>query len=74
MKAGVGEDYRMDMPAARKSFAEQLSESLSDEERPKSRSSVDALLVDMQRQVDTLRSLNDPRGTYARMPLELSIH
>jgi protease IV len=72
-KAGVGGDYRMDMPEGRKSFAEQLAESLKDESRPKARSAVDVLMGDVQRQVDILRSLNDPRGVYARMPFELAL-
>ncbi|WNG19413.1 signal peptide peptidase SppA [Cystobacter fuscus] len=73
-KAGVGKDYRMDMPKGRKSFAEQLAESLNEEARPKARSAVDVLMADVQRQVEVLRSLNDPAGVYARMPFEVSIH
>jgi protease IV len=72
-KAGVGADYRMDLPEGSKSLADQLAEAFNDESRPKARSAVDVLVSDVQRQADVLRSLNDPRGTYARMPFALSI-
>ena len=72
-KAGVGDNYRMDMPSGPKSLAEQIAESFNDESRPKARSAVNVMMSDVQRQVEILGSLNDPRATYARMPFELSI-
>jgi protease-4 len=73
-KAGVGTDYRMDLPKGSKSFAEQLAESLNKESKPKARSAIDQLSADVQRQVEALQSLNDPRGVYARMPFEVTLH
>jgi protease-4 len=73
-KAGVGNDYRMDLPKGSKSFAEQLAESLNKESKPKARSTFDQLSADVLRQVEALQSLNDPRGVYARMPFEVTVH
>jgi protease-4 len=73
-KAGVGTDYWMDLPKGDTSFAEQLAESLNKESKPKARSAIDQLSADVQRQVEALRSLNDPLGVYARMPFEVTVH
>lgn len=73
-KAGVGNDYRMDLPQRHKSLAEQLAESLNNEPKPKAHSEVDRLWSDVQEQVEVLRSLNDPSGVYARMPFVVNIH
>jgi len=73
-KAGVGDDYRMDLPKGSKTFAEQLAESLNKESKPKARSAFDQLSTEVLRQVEALQSLNDPRGVYARMPFEVTVH
>jgi protease-4 len=73
-KAGLGSDYQMDLPAGPKSFAEQLMESLSEETKPRADAAVDRLWGEVQQQVELLRSLNDPTGVYARMPVEVTIH
>jgi len=73
-KAGVGGDFQMDLPSGPKPFAQQLMESLNEEKKPRARSEVERLWGDVQRQVEVLRSFDDPTGVYARMPLELTIH
>jgi protease-4 len=72
-KAGVGGDSWMDLPKTPKPFFEQLMESMNEKPQPRSRSAVDRLWVDMQRQVEALRSFNDPAGVYARMPFEVTV-
>jgi protease-4 len=72
-KAGVGGDYWMDLPKAPKPFFEQLMESMNEKPQRRSHSAVDRLWGDMQRQVETLRSFNDPAGVYARMPFEVTV-
>lgn len=73
-KAGLGSDYQLDLPAGPKSFAEQLMESLSEETKPRADAAVDRLWGEVQQQVELLRSLDDPTGVYARMPVEVTIH
>jgi protease-4 len=73
-KAGVGSDYRMDLPEAPKPFMQQLIESMDKKPKPTALSEVDVLWSDMQRQLDALRSLDDPTGVYARMPFEVTVH
>jgi protease-4 len=73
-KAGLGDDYKMDLPTGPKPFAQQLMESLNEEKKPRARSEVERLWGDVQRHVEVLRSFDDPTGVYARMPLELTIH
>ncbi|MBN1205475.1 MAG: signal peptide peptidase SppA [Myxococcaceae bacterium] len=72
-RAGVGSDYRMDLPEAPKPFLEQLMESLETKPKRKAHSAVDRLWSDVQRQLEILRSLNDPAGVYARMPFEVMV-
>jgi protease-4 len=72
-KAGVGSDYRMDLPEAPKPFLQQLMESLDETPKPKAHSAVEPLWSDMQRQLEALHSLDDPTGIYARMPLEVTV-
>ncbi|WP_232293792.1 signal peptide peptidase SppA [Stigmatella aurantiaca] len=73
-QAGVGNDYWMDLPDAPKPLLQQLMESMDDKPKPKAHSAVAPLWSDMQRQLEALRSLDDPAGIYARMPLEVTVH
>ncbi|MDY7227712.1 signal peptide peptidase SppA [Hyalangium rubrum] len=72
-KAGVGSDYRMDLPERPKPFFQQLMESMDKKQKPRAHAAVERVWSDLQRQVEMLRAFNDPAGVYAIMPVEVTV-
>jgi protease-4 len=74
-KAKLGDDFRVAEYPRRKQFAETLSEVLEGRHHDQSWGGpVGAFLKQAGQELRALESYNDPRGLYARMPLELHLN
>ena len=74
-KAGLGANYRLIEHPRRKELFEAIQE-LIEKNAPdfaKSRSLTGRIAQQLESEVKMLRSLNDPQGIYARLPMNLSI-
>jgi len=73
--AAVENDYTLTEFPQSQTFAELLSSWLEDVRRPETTKSdlVSKVVESLESQVKTLQQFNDPRGVYARLPLEISV-
>lgn len=73
-KASVGEEFTVvEVPRPRR-LVERLTEAFENKRREKATATLTAALVERTLQgLSTLAEFNDPRGIYARMPLELAL-
>ncbi len=75
-KAGLGRNFRVVEFPQKKELAEALTELMerfSPDARVTNRGLVAEMTQRFQKEVSALKSFNDPKGIYTRMPLELSI-
>ncbi len=73
-KAKIENDYRVDGPGVSKKPIEKLMEALGGEKQRKlAKGPAEQVMAEFQRQLKVLTSLNDPKGVYARMPMDISI-
>nr|WP_320133718.1 signal peptide peptidase SppA [uncultured Holophaga sp.] len=74
-KANLGSDYRVAEPDAPLTAAEKLMKLVNGGGRkPLARGPVQELKLQLEQQLQTLQSLNDPRGIYVRLPLDVTCH
>lgn len=72
-KADLGKDYRIDAPEGTRSPAEKMMKLLGGGgSRPLARGPVGDLKARLEQQVQTLDALNDPRGIYVRLPVDVN--
>ncbi|MBD2092688.1 signal peptide peptidase SppA [Microcoleus sp. FACHB-1515] len=70
-RAKLGEDFEIDSYPRSRSFREQFFRDLFSNQEQGDPFSVE--LQQLQSQLETLRSLNDPQGTYMRLPINFEI-
>jgi protease-4 len=74
-KAKLGDDFRVAEYPRRKQFAESISEALEGKRREQSFGGPAGILVkEAVTELQSLGRFNDPRGLYARLPLELRLN
>ncbi len=73
--AKIENDYKVDAPEAPKDPVEKFLKALGNNDKRKlvKQGPLDELKTQFEQTLDTLRSLNDPRGVYARMPYDLNL-
>ncbi len=73
--AGLKDDYTLTEFPQSQTFAELLTAWLEDVRRPETakNSLVSQVVERLEDQVKTLQQFNDPRGIYARLPLEINV-
>ncbi len=73
--AKIEGDYKVDVPEAPKDPIEKFMKALGKGEKRKlvKQGPVDELKAQFEQTLGTLRSLNDPRGIYARMPYDVNL-
>ena len=73
--AKIESDYKVDVPEAPKDPIEKFLKALGKGEKRKlvKQGPVDELKAQFEQTLGTLRSLNDPRGVYARMPYDVNL-
>jgi len=73
--AKIESDYKVDVPEAPKDPIEKILKALGKDEKRKlvKQGPVDELKIQFEQMLGTLRSLNDPRGVYARMPYDVNL-
>jgi protease-4 len=75
-KAGLGKNYRLVEYPQRRDFAQaiaELAEKFSPDARVASTGIVEQVTRQIRHELAALKAFNDPRGVYARMPLELTV-
>lgn len=73
--AGLAKDYQIVEFPRTQTFAEMLASWAENVRPPQAKQSglVSQVLAQVEEQAKTLREFNDPRGIYARMPLEIQV-
>jgi len=73
--AKIENDYKVDVPEAPKDPVEKFLKALGKGEKRKlvKQGPVDEIKAQFEQTLGTLRSLNDPRGVYARMPYDVNL-
>ena len=75
-KAGLGKNYRLVEYPQRRDFAQaiaELAEKFSPDARVAGTGIVEQVTRQIRHELAALKAFNDPRGVYARMPLELTV-
>ncbi len=74
-KAKLGDNYRVVEYPHKKELAEAIVDWLENEKHEQERGTdaLSQLMTQIKEQATTLREFNDPRGLYARLPLEMMI-
>jgi protease-4 len=74
-KAQLGDNYRVVEYPRKKALAEAIGDWLQGKRHEQARDTdaLSQLMAQIKEQAETLREFNDPRGLYARLPLEMMI-